>query len=465
VTADNLEKQAPRGAAGQREEGPGRRTGPPPAGRATQRVARVRRALRSGPLASVPFRLYCAGQLTSTAGDYCYAVALPWLVLANRGSTVLLGSVLACYGLARVLLLPVGGVLADKLGPRPVMLAADVVRCLLVAVLAVLATRHVNALAVLGPLAAVVGAGEGLFLPASLAIVPAIAKRGELEAANGISGGIIQVGSLIGPVLGGLLVVAVGPGPAFVVDAVTFAVSALTLALIRPAAGVAAPLAQAPAAESLAGGAVSAPATLRDLLTSRGFQLFLLVLLVSNAVWGGTQEVALPSLIHQRYGAGGYGAILTAISVGVMAGTFAAAAVKPRRPMFLGLLAYLACGVSCAALPYLGGIGGSAAAAVVLGASSGLGGVLALSVIQRWAPPQLLGQAMSLVVVAAMGVIPLSSALTGILIRHVGSAVFFPLVGLILLCTLAVGLSSRQLRDLGTNPDLGRNPDLGANPG
>jgi hypothetical protein len=72
---------------------------------------------------------------------------------------------------------------------------------------------------------------------------------------------------------------------------------------------------------------------------------------------------------------------------------------------------------------------------------------------------------MSLVVVAAMGVIPLSSALTGILIRHVGSAVFFPLVGLILLCTLAVGLSSRQLRDLGTNPDLGRNPDLGANPG
>jgi MFS family permease len=456
VTADNLEQQSLRGSTGQREKDPGREIEPETAGLVAAWGTRVRRAFRFGPLASVPFRLYCVGQLTSTAGDNCYAVALPWLVLSNHGSPVLLGTVLACYSLARVLLIPVGGVLADRVGPRRVMLAADIVRCALVAVLAVLAADHVTTLAALGPVAAVVGAGSGLFLPASFSIIPTMAKREELAAANGISDGIIQIGSLLGPALGGLLVVAAGPAPAFAVDAATFAISAVTLILIRPTRSAESPLPEAPMAptpapepQTLAAATATAPAGLRDLLASRGFQLLLLIILVSNAVWGGTQEVALPTLMHQRYGADGYGAVLTAISVGVMVGTFAAVAVKPRRPMFLSLLVYLACGLSCAALPYLGGLGGSAAAALLLGASSGLGNVLALTVIQRWAPPQLLGQAMTLLILAAMGVIPISAVLTGIVVRHVGPAIFFPLGGLILLCTLVLGLTSTQLRNLG----------------
>jgi len=86
-------------------------------------------SLRSGPLGVRSFRLLAGGQFTSTVGDYCYAVALPWLVLSNGGGAVLLGTVLACYGVPRTALIPVGGVLADKVGPRTVMLAADAGRC------------------------------------------------------------------------------------------------------------------------------------------------------------------------------------------------------------------------------------------------------------------------------------------------------------------------------------------------
>ncbi|MGH3422973.1 MAG: MFS transporter, partial [Streptosporangiaceae bacterium] len=131
-------------------------------------------SLRSGPLGVRSFRLLAGGQFTSTIGDYCYAVALPWLVLTSRGGTVLLGTVLACYGVPRMVLIPVGGVLADKIGSRTVMLAADAVRCVLVAVLAVLAARHTVSLATLGPTAAFIGAGEGLFIPASVAIMPSL---------------------------------------------------------------------------------------------------------------------------------------------------------------------------------------------------------------------------------------------------------------------------------------------------
>jgi len=102
-------------------------------------TGRVAAAWRSGPLAVRSFRLLAGGQLTSTIGDYCYAVALPWLVLSSHGGVILLGTVLACYGVTRTVLIPLGGVLADKVGPRTVMLLADAVRCVLVAVLALLA--------------------------------------------------------------------------------------------------------------------------------------------------------------------------------------------------------------------------------------------------------------------------------------------------------------------------------------
>src|SRR5580700_9071654 len=141
---------------------------------------------------------------------YCYAVALPWLVLSSHGGVILLGTVLACYGVTRTVLIPLGGVLADKVGPRTVMLLADAVRCVLVAVLALLAARHDTSLAALGPIAALIGAGEVLFLPASYAIMPSLLDGERLGAGNAISTAAVQAGSLLGPALGGALVATTG---------------------------------------------------------------------------------------------------------------------------------------------------------------------------------------------------------------------------------------------------------------
>src|SRR5215475_5839130 len=96
-------------------------------------------SLRAGPLGTRNFQLLSAGQLASTVGDYCYAVALPWLVLSTHGSPVELGGVLACYGIPRAALITVGGSLADRVGPRVLMLCSDTVRCVLAVVFAVFA--------------------------------------------------------------------------------------------------------------------------------------------------------------------------------------------------------------------------------------------------------------------------------------------------------------------------------------
>src|SRR5580693_5262231 len=197
-------------------------------------------AWRAGPLAAPSLRLLATGQFASTAGDYCYAVALPWLVLSAHGGPVLLGTVLACYGVPRAVLIPVGGILADKIGPRTIMLIADTARCGLVVALTVLAARHTASLAALAPVAALLGAGEGLFMPASFSILPSLLEPEHLAAGNAINSAAVQAGTVAGPVLGGILVASAGPAAAFAADAATFAVSALSLALIRPRASGAA---------------------------------------------------------------------------------------------------------------------------------------------------------------------------------------------------------------------------------
>ena len=154
-------------------------------------------------------------------------------MLSTHGGTILLGTVLACYGLPRTALIPVGGLLADKIGARTIMLAADAARCGLVVALVVLAAGHVASLALLGPVAALLGAGEGLFIPASFSVMPSLLEPEQLAAGNAINSAAVQAGGVAGPVLGGLLVAAAGPTPAFAVDAASFAVSALSLALVR----------------------------------------------------------------------------------------------------------------------------------------------------------------------------------------------------------------------------------------
>ncbi|MGH3305920.1 MAG: MFS transporter, partial [Streptosporangiaceae bacterium] len=277
--------------------------------------ARLRAALAGGPLGSGNFRLLTGGQLTSTVGDYCYAVALPWLVLSGGGGPALLGTVLACYGVPRVVALPAGGVLADKLGSRRVMLIADIARAILAGLLVLVAARHVTALAMLGPIAAAVGAGEGLFLPAASSIMPALLAPDHLAAGNAINMAALESGSVLGPVLGGAMVAAAGSVPAFAVDAASFAISAVTLALIRLSRTAAAPAAtgeraEEDAASPPAGAAEAVPGLWQFVRRERLLKLLMLVTLVANFGAAGTFEVATPALAHARWGAGGYGALL-----------------------------------------------------------------------------------------------------------------------------------------------------------
>ena len=132
------------------------------------------------------FTLLFGGQTISTLGDALYMVALPWLMLTTGGNAQELGIVLSAYGIPRALCMLAGGWLSDRLRPRRLMLLADVLRLLLMGILAALAFGGHPLLWQLCAIAAPLGALGGAFTPASMALVPDLVGKDDLQAGNGL---------------------------------------------------------------------------------------------------------------------------------------------------------------------------------------------------------------------------------------------------------------------------------------
>jgi predicted MFS family arabinose efflux permease len=427
------------------------------------RRARRRRLPRNlTPLRHRGFRLLASGQFASNVGDSFYMVALPWYVLASHGGAILLGTVLVAYGIPRTVLLAVGGHASDRWRPWTVMMVTDTARVLGAAALAVAAGLGPARAAVLLPIAVVLGAGEGLFLPGSFSIVPALLRGEDLQAGNALLSGGTQLATLAGPALAGTVVALIGPAPAFWVDAASFAVSALTLAGVRTVqrpsrSPVAAVTAAAPTVAQSGPAAGSAEPggqalTVRGLLRSqRVLQIALLVTVAANLGSAG-DTVALPSLVRGVFhgGASGYGTLIAAFGAGALLGTLVAGhAGQLRRPAVVGGLAFLAEAVFMAVIPYAGGVLGAGAALVVYGAMNGFGNVVMITAFQRWAPPALLGRLTGVLMLASFGVLPVSAAFAAFVVHGLGPAPFFPLAAAILAASILTGLSQRSWREFG----------------
>lgn len=419
-----------------------------------------------GPLRHRGFRLLAAGQLASNLGDAFYAVALPWYVLTDHGGVLLLAAVLAAYGVPRTLLIVVGGYASDRWRPWVVMMVADSVRAVAVAGLAMAAFSGPAKAYLLVPIAVLLGAGEGLFLPGSFAIVPSLLPSQDLQAGNAITSGGTELATLIGPAIGGAVVALLGPAPAFAVDAISFLTSAATLAGIRShqrtdraalEAGIAVTSGVPTPAGADAEAQAGAQATLRQFVVSeRVLQVFLVVLVAANLGSGGMIQVALPALAHGPFhaGAGGYGALLAAFGGGALIGTIAAAqAQTTRRPALIASVGILIEAGCLAAIPYLDGALFAGVALAAFGALNGFGTIIMLTAFQRWAPPQMIGRLMALLLFAAIGPFPVSVLLGGFVVRWLGPAAFFPIAGSLLAAAIIFGLTQRSWRSFGAWSD------------
>ena len=405
------------------------------------------------------FRLLVAGELVSNFGDAIYSVALAWYVLAHHGGPLLLGTVLTAYGIPRTALLIVGGHASDRCRPWAVMLVANTARGIAVAAFAVTAAEGVARGAVLIVIAVVLGAGEGIFIPASEAIIPALLPSDELQAGNALSFGTTELSQLAGPAVGGVLVALISAAGGFAIDAATFLISALTLIGIQRAA----PRIAAPASQCDDPSEAASVATLRGLWANAPI---LRLMLISDAMLNlgsaGMGRVALPALAKGPFhlGASGYGALSAAMGAGLLLGTLAASWLPPtRRPLLIASLALLPVAPLVAGIPFAGGWISAAIILVLAFILIAIGNLLLITALQQWAPPDLLGRLTGVLMLASVGMLPISVLLAGILIHLTGPTAYFPLDGATVLIAAAAQLSSPTWRHFDPRHTPSKPPD------
>jgi len=327
-----------------------------------------------GVLRQREFRLVFLAQGVSVLGDRMVAVALAFAVLELGGSASAVGLVLASRSLPLVLSLLAGGVVADRVSRRAVMVTADLVRLGSQGAIATLLIGGWAQVWMLAVLSGVSGAASGFFNPASTGLLPALVAPGDLQQANGLRATVMAGGEIAGPAVAGGLVATAGAGWAIGIDALTFAASAAFLANLR-----------LPRALPRAGG--SFLHELREGWTAfrsrRWVWLPVVIFAFGNLLWGAWSALGPVVAAEDLGGAAAWGTVLGVLGLGALVGGLIAVRVDPARPLVVFALggAAFALPLSClaAGAPLLV----LAAGAFAAGVSLMLGNSLWESTLQR----------------------------------------------------------------------------------
>jgi MFS family permease len=396
-------------------------------------------------LASGSFRKLWAATGLSLFGDFFSYIATAWLVLQLTGSSLALGTVLVVQALPRAILMVVGGAFADRLSPRLTMIGSMGLRAVVVGLLALLILGgHVQMWQVYA-IEVVFGVIDAFFMPARSSILPRVVSDHELEAGNAVMNVTGQLSIILGPILGGLVVAGIGTGWAFAFDAACFAIGFL-LILWLPTSGDATQGAS-PRSAGLAGQIVDG---FRYAWSDIGIRITLFVVAVIDFGANGALGVGLPTLVRGQFSsdASGLGILFGAWGIGATAGALGAGFVPP--PKRMGWLIVALClwfGIGVASVGVLPSLVLAAIVMAITGVGTGVINTYGISWLQRRTLPAMQGRVMSLLMLASVGLLPLSYAASGVLAQVNATLLFLIAGGMSVACGV-VAASSRSGRSL-----------------
>ncbi|MEU8764660.1 MFS transporter [Streptomyces sp. NPDC048659] len=285
------------------------------------------------PLRTRSFRLLFTGRALSLLGDAAIPAALALAVLEATGSASALALVLACSMVPKLLLLPLGGVVADRFDSRHIALTADLVRCAAQLLVGVELLSGSPTLWLIAAVEVAGGAAGAFAMPTVAPLVRGTVAPEALQRANAAMGVAQSASRVAGPALAGSLILTVGPGWAFVLDAATFALSAALLAAVR--------------VERVTVARSSLLADLREGWHEVRTRDWYWTSLIGHSAWNGAAAVLMtlgPAIALDRLGGKGAWVLLLQVgAVGLLLGSLAADRFRPARPVLaanLGLATY-----------------------------------------------------------------------------------------------------------------------------
>lgn len=400
------------------------------------------------------FRWFWAGQSTSVVGTQVTAIALPLVAALSLGAGAGGVSVVATASFLPNVLLPLfAGHWLESRRRRRIMIAADILRAMLLALIPLAWAVDMLSLTLLAVVAFGVGAASVMFDVGSFAYMPSLVTEEDLPAANQAMQGSATAAQVAGPGVAGLLVQAVGPVPAIAIDSASYLASVFGLAAARtpeppPERDPSMPTGILEGLRRILVNPILRALTLHAAI----FNLFGQVLTVNLVVW----------LVKERHlSAGGYGLALSAAGVGAFFGTMLSLRLAARlgygHTFAVSLALSTGAPLLLATFPFSGYALGLAVAAVQLVSGLGLGSANVLSVTLRQvvAPRGSLARTNGGYRLLIFGVIPFGSAMGGVIGHLFGSRTGVA-VGAIGLTISAIPMVRRQVRTLRDPKDARR---------
>lgn len=391
------------------------------------------------------FMLLWGGQSISYLGDESFHVALLWTVVQLTGSPLALSFIFLALQIPWLALQPISGTLADRFNRQWIMLGSDLLRGVSMGVVAILMLSDKLALWHLYLLAFAFGALGAFFRPARSAILPSIVPTVELATANGLLMGTAQLIDIVGPALGGFLLAWTGPDVVGTLNALSFFVGALGIALMRIPQML-------PASAS-----VESRSFWHDFLDGLRYLRARWALLALLIIVGVLNFVSAPigaflPLFAQQVlevGSEGFGLLLGGSSVGALSGSLLAG-VAPhhnRGKLLLilvtltGLFWLLCFGLAQNIWVVIGLLG-------LGGLTSSMGYILFTSILQGATAPEYRGRVASISFLLVGGLQPLAFGLMGGLAEWLGFLTVLKASCLLIVGLGMLGLLSKGLRQL-----------------
>ncbi|WP_074312280.1 MFS transporter [Micromonospora cremea] len=381
----------------------------------------------TSPLRTRSFRLLFLGRTVSAIGDAVVPAALALAVLRATGSTSALAVVLAAAMVPRLLLLPLGGVVADRFDARRVALVADLVRCATQLAVGVELLGGDPSLATIVVASALGGTASAFAMPTASPLVAGTVEPAARQRANALMGITANTSRLAGPALAGALIWAAGPGWAFIIDSASFALSAALLALVR--------VRHVPVPRR------SVVADLRHGFGEVRARDWFWTSLIGHGVWNGAAAVLMtlgPAIAIDRLGGEAtWVLLLQAGAIGMLTGSLLAGRVRLHRPVLLANL-----GLASYAAPLLLLAVAAPAPVVIVAYGVALTALGYLNpvwetVVQHHFPPEVLARVTSYDWLVSLGAMPLGYALAPLAADAFGAPAPLAIAGLLVLAACA----------------------------
>jgi MFS transporter, DHA3 family, macrolide efflux protein len=376
------------------------------------------------------------GQTTSVFGDAVYQVAFNWYVYKTSPSAFIAGFVIFCAAAPHLLFGLVGGVYADRLSRRHIMIACDVVRAATVAIVPILSLFSISSLPVVTAVAVILASARCFFYPASKsAVADMLTDDAERQAGSSFLQASFHAASVAGVALGGVMIGLCSAPLMYFTPVICYAISIVSLLRIKSI-----PAGSATEAESgLIGEIID---TIKYVRTMRDLCWALALFGVGLLVIGGIEQVALPALSDNiwQVGPSGLGFMLGAFAIGNVVGSLIFGKLKISHFALVIFSGWALCGLFFALVGASPVFALALSFALMAGSAEAMSDIPMVLLIQLSVPRERMGKVFSLwstvVFIAEAG----SALVGGVAVGKLGAAPACCAAGIALALIAIVGL-------------------------